>query len=213
MRSKILLLAALLAASLGARASELSISTFTNLDDGNAYFSGAWQDPVSGGAAAGLGEGPGNTYYSISGVTATSSDSVAYYFDGGTSLIDVSSYGLLSLTAKLGSGNTANQLLIDFLDPNGGYDQATFNLSGFNSSSFSTETVAITHVSLTPDQTYGFSISGSDLNGSSTLSISLDQLTAASAVPEPSTCAAVLGGVALIAVAISRRRRRRLLAA
>lgn len=180
----------------------------TNLNDFSAfvqtdqtYFVGGWSvgDDVT--PSAGFTQGTG--VYSILNATSADTAYVDYFFASG---LDLTGSTTLSLTAQLAAGNTATALHVALIDSGMNTATATFDLTGYSTSSFITATSLLTLNSLSLADVIGFRITGSDVNGSSVVSVTLDQLTAGvSAVPEPSTYA-LLAGLSLFGLAVWRRR-------
>jgi hypothetical protein len=170
------------------------------------YFAGGWSagDDVSPSTSFVQGA----TGYSIVDATNLDTAYVDFYFAG---TLDLTGCDRLSLTAQLLSGNTAGTLTISLLDSAQNVATATFDLTSYTLASGATTTAAFTASDgFSLSDVTGFRITGGSLADSALVSVTLDNLSAvsASAVPEPSTYAALAGVVALAGAAFRRRRAR-----
>lgn len=105
--------------------------------------------------------------------------------------------------------NAASSLRVFFFDNNFLTASAAFNATSFTTGSFSTAAEVLTPGSgFNAANVMGFYITGNIPNGLARFNYSFDNLAvAASAIPEPSTYAAILGALALGFVAYRRRQR------
>ncbi len=181
-------------------------SNFSQQDGGSwgAFFSGGWEENPS------VGD-PKSTFiqnldsYEIKGVTDANTNFVEYYF---FKPINLSVGTSLNITAKTLTGNQSSGFNI-ILFSNGAANFATYSV---NTSALSTTDVTLSLSNLAVDSAFAWSaVEGFKLTGASVLSpvnfnISLNDLST-SAIPEPSTYAAMMG-VAVLGLGVCRRRRR-----
>lgn len=184
------------------------LNTFDAFESPNTTFVGSWAangDTTSGDTApiATFSQDVGS--YVFDGGLNDDTSGVYYFFD---TAMDVSGSSLLSISAQLLGGNTAATFQVTLFDNTGGSATAVFSTSDFVGSTFVTGTATLTTTTAFNATDVGsFVITGATLNGVDTLSLKIDELTAsASAIPEPSTYAA-LAGVGALGLAAWRRRR------
>jgi hypothetical protein len=126
----------------------------------------------------------------------------------GTTSASVNATGMsfVTFTAQRDSGNAASSLTIQFEDVSLNTQVYSFSTSAFSIGSLSTVSVALAWTGgFDPTQITGWNIGGGAASpGSSAFRMTFDNL-ALTAVPEPSTYAAILGGLALGFAAWRRR--------
>lgn len=145
--------------------------------------------------------------YSIVAASSADSAGALYYFSSDQSTtLDLTGYDSLLLTGTVLSDSTATTVVISLLDLSGNTAYATLSLASLASVGW---TSAAFNLSSGFDLTsvVGFQITGGDAYASSIVSLTLDSLSAVSttAVPEPSTYAALFGVAALGVVGWRRR--------
>ncbi len=121
-------------------------------------------------------------------------------------LPDLSGYSYLALTAQLSASNAANNIFVTF-DAGGPTQTITFTASSFSVGSMTTVYVPITW-SIDASMIEAWNIGGGAVPpGTSTpaFRMTFDKLALTTAVPEPSTYAAMAGALAL-GLAVWRRR-------
>lgn len=120
--------------------------------------------------------------------------------------LDVSAMNFLNLTASVDAGNAASSFAIQFEDASLNTQIVSINLSNF-SSSLGTFSQAVTWTTVDPSAITGWSIGGGNV-GTTTFHMTFDNMSlSATAVPEPSTYAALAGVLALGFAAYRRRAR------
>jgi hypothetical protein len=113
----------------------------------------------------------------------------------------------LRITARVDSGNLSSGFVVTVYSSSNDYASASFSTSTFNAS-FSTATTAwVVTGAFNPASVIAFGISGGVPSGTSAFRMSFDSLSAVSAIPEPSTFAALIGLASLGFCAVRRRRR------
>lgn len=122
--------------------------------------------------------------------------------------LDASAINFLVITARRDTGNTASTLFVQFEDLQLRTRLVSVSTSAFAFGSLTTVTVPLTAwtIDFGPSQITGWNIGGGGI-GTDDFRMTLDTLSlTASAIPEPSTYAALLG-LATLALAAHRRRR------
>lgn len=187
------------------------VNDFSNFADGNQAFLGTWAangDPFFGDLNPIGSFTQGTGVYNFTGGDNSFSSGAEYFF---TSNLDLSSSNALALTLELlpSTSTPAGSLTVTLYDLNSIGASATFQLSDFNASTYTTGTVVFTpDAGFDATQVAYVLITGNDPVGGSSIDISVDNLAAVSttAVPEPGTYAALAGAAALGLVAWRRRR-------
>jgi len=136
--------------------------------------------------------------------TGTTSDESGVEFGGEWDLTGLTS---LAFTAQVGGGNEAGSFIITLFDDTDASAQSTFSFSSFETGAFTTVVVPwATSTTFNAARVARIRIGGGEFMGSAQLALIADNLTAtASAIPEPSTYAALFGAAALGLVAWRRR--------
>ena len=186
------------------------VSDFSNFADGNHTFLGSWAangNTILGDTTPIGSFSQGTGVYNFTGGDNSDSSGAEYFFLSG--YLDLSGSDALALTLELlpATGTPATSLTVSIYDQNSNGAHASFQLSDFNSSTFTTSTVQwIADLNFDPSKIAYFLISGDTINGSSSVDIAVDNLAAVTVVPEPGTYAAIAGVAALGLVAWRRRR-------
>ncbi len=113
----------------------------------------------------------------------------------------------LSITAQRLGTNAASSFIVYLIDSLGGSAYAAFSTASFSTSSLTTVTGSLTFLGLNTSSLETIVISGGQPVDSATFGMTFDQISATSAIPEPSTYAALAGLGALGLAVITRRRR------
>lgn len=197
MKTKAGLLFLLCAALLPAQT--IVISSFDSPLSG-ASVNGSWSSPVaqlsfSGGVMTIGPVGGGNP-----------DDSGSFAFEPLAASLDGTGWTSVSVSARIDSGNVSPGFTINFYDGSGnGVYTTSFSAGSFSSGGFTAVMAAPSFYPSPGDaadiQYYG--IGGSGLTGA--FRFSFDQVSV-SAVPEPSTYAAIIGALALVTAAWRQRR-------
>lgn len=169
--------------------------------------SGIVDDPLET-PSAGISQGAG--FFTIGGATNNNADTskLEIFFDSAP--LNLTGNTFLVLTAEALSTNAAPSLRVYLYDTLGRGASATFTAGTFVTGSFTT---AVQALSITPSGfNYGavesMVITGDVQNGTARFNFNFDNLAvAASAIPEPSTYAAIFGALALAFVAYRRRQK------
>jgi hypothetical protein len=161
-------------------------------------------DDFSNASPTFLGDWTGQQGAGVYAFTGNNSDESGAEFVGTWNL---TGYDALAFTGQVDTALTdAASFAITLLNDNGENATSTFLVSSFNAASLTTVQAA-----LTASGGFDFAnvtswrISGGEFLGAATLSLTADQITAVSAVPEPATYAA-LAGLAMLGVVVWRRR-------
>ena len=195
-------------ASLGAQVLN-DFSAFTSTVATN--FEGSWTiSPPGPDAALGtFSQGAG--VYNITGGTNGELSKANFYFlnsaQDALEPLNIGSNTSLALRAMLLPGNAATALTVTLYDSSASTHAASvsYDFSSFSSATYLTSVGALTaDIGFDWSAIQSFSISGNMTGGTAALNISLDSLTA---VPEPSTYAAILGLATLGFVGYRRYRR------
>ncbi len=204
----------LLATAPAARAQVL-IEDFTSvLTSTTTRYFGTWADgnadPYVGSANPNLGftNSGGTLNVTGSSPTPNNADTSKLVFFHFAPFLSIGSNTLLSVTAQPLTGNVANSFKITLFSFGGGDAFATFTIANsFPTGSYSTATSPLTFGggSFSTDSIYQVIISGDLPGGSAAFKMSFDNI---SAVPEPSTYAALFGASAFGVVVVLRRRRK-----
>lgn len=184
-----------------------TLQDFSSVFDGNTFFYGSWE--VAGSTEGSTAPFTGITnvggVLSITGTTPTNSSTsgVEFFFP---SYAGIGSNTLLSVTAQTLPGNASTSFQITLVDSGANLAFATFATSDFPNGSYTTLSSSLTMQSgFNSGEIDSFRISGAQVGGTATFNVSFDHI---SAIPEPSTYAAILGLAAMGVVAWKRRRRR-----
>jgi hypothetical protein len=180
------------------------------------YFEGTW---AAGSFAPANTFSQGDGVYNITGGKNDIGSLVTYYFLNSDASdfapISIGSNRFLSLTAMALPGTTAPSLTIRFSDNAGdtNFASASFDLTKLSTTSYTTLT---TPIEIRDDKFLDFDwsaiqsyvVSGGITGGTDSFNISFDNLAAVSAIPEPSTYAAIFGALTLGGVCYRRYRRK-----
>lgn len=134
-------------------------------------------------------------------------------------IADTTGFRDFSLHVHVFTGNdsaaSSQTYLLEFRVGNSGnftplatYLTPTTGATGFNAQTFTADAVMLSALNNQPDVVY-FRLRGTATTGTSLDSIALDDFSLSYspvAVPEPSACAAVLGGMTLVGIMLRRRR-------
>jgi hypothetical protein len=186
---------------------QVTLQNFSNVLDGNTFFTGSWEatGDTIGTANPNSQFSQGAGVYNIASSTATNSaDSSIVFFN--SPLLSIGTNTQISVTAKLLSGNTATSFTVFLSNTNPSLSASvSFPTSLFNSGGYATATLSFFQTGgFNPNAIETVKITGNQIGGSSAFDISFDNI---SAVPEPSTYAAILG-TATLGLAYLRRRNR-----
>lgn len=214
MKTNLRLLSLLLAAAVSASAqTTVALQNFSSVVDNNlTFFYGTWQQ---GGTTGGytpnsnFSQGPG--YYNISGANALAdADSFVEFFFSPNLAIGTNGY--LAVTALTLPTNVATSFQVTLLDYNSNSAFAVFQTSSF-AGQMTTVVSAVTYNGAFDGSAVdSLRISGGIPSGvagsSAVLNLRLDNVSslATSAIPEPSTYAA-LAGLGALGLVLYRRRR------
>jgi hypothetical protein len=124
------------------------------------------------------------------------------------SAIDITGLANVSITARLDLGNTATGFTVNLISGSGNASaSAYFDASLFNTSNFVTVSTAwVDNGSFNPASLRAWQITGGSPSSTTNFRVSFDSLSV-SAIPEPSTFAALIGLASLGFCAVRRRRR------
>jgi len=182
------------------------VNDFSNFADGNQSFLGTWAangDPFFGDTSPIGSFSQGSGVYNFTGGSDDISSGAEYFL---ASSIDLSASNALALTLKLlpATDTETDAIAVTLYDQASNFAVATFQLSNFNGSTFTTSTVGwVSDGSFDSSHVAYYLISGLSAVGGNGVDVSIDHL---SAVPEPGTYAAIAGVAALGLVAWRRRR-------
>lgn len=218
MKHLVPLLSVVLLATAPAARAQVLIEDFTSvLTSTTTRYFGTWADgnadPYVGSTNPNLGFTNSGGTLNITGSSPTpnNADTSKLVFLHFAPFLSIGSNTLLSVTAQPLqplTGNVAESFKITLLSFGGGDAFATFTIkNSFPSGSYSTATSPLTFGpgSFYPDSIYEVRISGDLPGGSAAFKMSFDNI---SAVPEPSTYAALFGASAFGVVVVLRRRRK-----
>lgn len=189
---------------------QVTLQDFSNtVQPGFTFFYGSFSNtgvplPPTGVPAAGMIQDTG--FYSFTGATTTNSDTslLEIYF---SSPLNLTGLGFLALTAEALATNAAPSLRIFLYDTGGGSASANFSATNFPTGGFTTAIQALSILGpFNPAAVEAMVITGDTFGGTARFNFSFDNLAAVSAIPEPSTYAAIFGLLALGLVAYRRRR-------
>ncbi len=155
--------------------------------------------------SAGITQGSG--FFSFTGANTTNDDNsiLEIYFQAP---VDLTGLGFLALTAESLALNASPSLRIVLFSTNGNSASAVFTATQFPTGGFTTAIQALNIGSgFAANAVELVTISGDTFNGTSRFNFSFDNLAAVSAIPEPSTYAAIFGALALGFVAYRRRQK------
>lgn len=185
---------------------QVTLNTFGNVLDGNTVFNNSWESTGSGNSltpASGIAQNGGA--FDVKGTGVTNSD-LSWMDIGSLANFSIGSNTAFSVTAQALSGNASSSFVVVLFDTNGNTASSTFLASSFPTGSYSTATVNFTTIgAFQPNSLEFVRISGGQAGGSSQFAFSFDNLTA---VPEPSTYAAIFGIACFGAVMVKRQKRR-----
>lgn len=188
---------------------QVTLLDFSNtVQSGFTFFYGSFSNtgaplPPTGVAAAGMTQNSG--FYSFTGSTTNNSDTSALeiYLP---SPVNLSGLGFLALTAETLSTNAAPSIRVFLFDSGGGSASAAFTATSFPTGNFTTAIQALNIAGpFNPASVESIIITGDTFGGTARFNFSFDHLAAVSAIPEPSTYAAIIGLLALGYVAYRRR--------
>lgn len=208
---KVLLFSSIVSFAAIVASAQVTLENFTSTIKPNEFtgFLGTWSstgstDIASSTPVAGFTQNSG--FFTISSPAATNSETslMISYFDVPLNLSGLS-YVILSAEAL--STNTSQSVRITLFDDNNNTATAAFAATEFPTGSFTTASQLLTLSSgFNPSAVAGFIVTGGVPSGVLRFNYSFDNLAvAASAIPEPSTYAAILGLLALGFVAYRRR--------
>lgn len=121
---------------------------------------------------------------------------------------DFSSYSYVNLSGSAFAGNTTTSLGFFVEDADGNSGLATFSTADF-ASGFSSVSLAGLYSVIDPSHIVNWGFSTENQDGSKNFAFTFDQVSlSTTAIPEPSTYAAMAGGLSLFAAMVARRRRR-----
>lgn len=192
--------------SLGTISAQVVLQDFSSTVTANTYFYGTWEASgnTSGTNSPNASFSQGSGVYNIDATNATNADNskIEFFYSPNTS---ISSFTQLTVIAQALTNNAATSFQVILLDSGAKTATATFNASSFLVGSYSTASSALTFSS-------GFNtaaidsmiITGAIPSGTARFNFSFDNISA-TAVPEPSTYAALAGCLALGLVAWRRR--------
>lgn len=151
-----------------------------------------------------LGDWTGQQGTGVYTFTGATDDTMGAEFAGTWNL---TGYDMLAFAAQIDAGgNDAASFAITLLNDNGESATSTFLVSSFSATNLTTVQASLTATGgFNFAQVTSWRLSGGEFLGAATLSLSADQLTAVSAVPEPATYAA-LAGLVMFGVVAWRRR-------
>ncbi len=193
---------ALISGAVAVKAQTLDTFSSFGSESGTTTFYGDWTSG-SGAPAATFVQGSG--VYTVKGVSDSDRSGVAFQPPSDFNLTGDST---LSLTAELAAGNTADSISVILFDGSGLSSSATFILSTFNATTYTTQTSTLfAQNGFNLANVQSFKITGNNPGADGSVAVTFDQLAATqgSAIPEPSTYAAILGTVALGFVMLRRR--------
>ncbi len=176
------------------------VSEFDSLPTGENFFAGgSWGQPDQFALSNGV--------LSITAVSGGNPDDSGYFAYAGISPVDASQFLYVNVGAQIGAGNASSGFIVNFFDSQGsGALTATFSAADFNSATF---TVAPAQLSAHPEGGIVSDITSFGIAGVGTsvaFRFSFDSIAlSSSAIPEPSTYAALLALAALGFVAYRRR--------
>lgn len=190
---------------------QVILQGFSNVADGSSnFFYGTWEATGNTGGTvspnANFSQGAGvYNFTGSSGIIPTNSaTSFVEFFNA--SPVSIGTNTSLSVTAHTLPGNASSSFTVFLLDTSGNSAYAAYDASFFITGSYSTATVQLTTVgAFNPASIDSLRISGNQPGGSSAFGFSFDNISAVSAVPEPSTYALFFGLSGLLVAAWHRR--------
>lgn len=184
------------------------LQDFSAVVDGNLnFFYGNWEaiGDTNGTVTPNASFSQGVGTYSIDAANSTDSSTAKLEFFSSVPL-SIGSNTFLSVTAQALPSNAATTFAVMLVDSGAVIARAAFDLSQFPTGSFSTQIVALTFGGgFNSNSIDSIIVSGDTLGGTANFRVSFDQIAAVSAVPEPSTFAAIAGVLVLGFVAWRRR--------
>jgi hypothetical protein len=125
---------------------------------------------------------------------------------------DFSSYQFVNLTGSAFTGNAANSFAFFVEDGDGNSGLATFDVLDFGKG-YASVNLAGLYSNLDPSHVVSWGFTTENQEGDVPFAFTFDQVSlSVSPIPEPSTYAAMVGGVSLFAAMVARNRRRRITA-
>lgn len=196
---KLLLVFTFLSALIGSRAGAQIVlddfTTGTQTGEGSAVAGGSWVGQVTQNA----------TTITVAG---TAHDDNGWGVTNLVSVLDLSLMNTVRITAQLDAGNTATSFNIQFFDTGLGGQAFSISSSAFVTGVMTTVNIPVTWLSgIDPTQINGWTIGGGNsITTGPDFRMTIDQVAlTTSAVPEPSTYAAIVGALAL-GLGVWRRR-------
>jgi hypothetical protein len=189
--------------------SQILLQDFSAVVNPNTVFYGTWEasNQTLGSEFPNEYFVQGDGVYDITGATATNANTsrIEFYFDPGVSL---GQNTFLQVTAQALSLNQATSFQVVLVDTSQKTAFATFDAVSFLTGSYSMQAVALTmQGGFNAAAIDSMIITGGIPGGSDRFNFSFDSIyaTDGSAIPEPSTYAAIFGALALGFVAYRRR--------
>lgn len=191
-------------------AAQITLQDFSSVVGPNTFFYGSWE--ATGDAAGSVNKNSqfsqGVGVFNFTGtnviIPTNSADSKVEFFY--TTPASIGSNSLLSVTAQSFATNLATSFEVTLKDTLGATAAASFTTASFPTGSYTTATGLLTLTGLFNGNSIdSMIISGGQPGGLVTFNVSFDNI---SAVPEPSTYAAIFGASVFGVVAAMRRRRK-----
>lgn len=185
------------------------IQDFSAVIDPNTFFYGSWEASGAAGTLspnASFVQGAG--VYDITGATATNSDLAKIEFFFSPVAFSIGSNGYLQVSAQALSLNAATSFQVVLLDSGSVAATSTFNASDFLTGTYSTAFAQLTPgIGFMANSIDSMIITGGLPSGTARFNFSFNEIKAvASAIPEPSTYAALAGALVLGLAALRRRK-------
>ena len=208
LKSSLLFAAALWSASFAA--AQVTLHDFTAFESPATVFVGDWAlngDPIGGDATPIASFSQGAGFYNFVG--GTNADTAgAYHFLSG-SPGDLTTYGLLQISAQLLDGNTAGSFAVTLLNFGSGESAiAVFDPADFAGAGFTTVTAALSFSGSFDPTAVDAILIGGVSGGTGTLNLSVDHLAAAAPTPVPEPATYGLFAALVLGALIAHRRGR-----
>lgn len=191
---------------------QVSLQDFSAVVGPDTYFYGNWELANTQGTNspnASFSQSAGSYSFSAANSTNDENSKVEFFYTAG--FASIGSFANLSVTAQGLVGNAASSFAVTLVDSASVTASATFIIAQFPTGGFTTQVSALTFNSgFNPLAIESLIISGNQPSGAANFRVSFDQISAVSAVPEPSTYALICGLVTLGVIAARRRAQARL---
>ena len=190
---------------------QVVLQNFSNVVGTNTYFYGTWEasSDAGGSTSPNTQFSQGSGVYSFTGTTTTipTDDSASKVEFFNSTAVSISGYSYLSISAQALATNAATSFRVFLVDTSGKTASASFATSSFVTGTYTTAYGSLTFASgFNSASVDSLIISGDQVGGTAQFNIAFDNISAVSAIPEPSTYAAIFGAVALTVGVIRGRK-------